>query len=55
MKNHYFDSLRNILDTKIPMVFDDMCTVVSPLAKSVLDFIKKPFSVGSCTFLDGYT
>ncbi|VVC25277.1 Hypothetical protein CINCED_3A008949 [Cinara cedri] len=55
VKKCYFDSLRNILDTKIPEVFDDTCTVVPPLAKSILEFVRRPFSVKSRTFLDEYT
>lgn len=55
MKKCYFDSLRNILDTKIPVVFDNTCTVVPPLAKSILEFVRRPFSVKSCTVLDEYT
>ncbi|XP_050422907.1 ubiquitin-protein ligase E3C [Adelges cooleyi] len=51
----YFDSLRKILDTKIPSMFDDEDTPAPPLAKSILEFVKRPFSVRSPTFIDEYT
>lgn len=55
VKNCYFDSLRKILDTKIPAMFDVEDTPAPPLAKSILEFVKRPFSVQSPTFLDEYT
>lgn len=36
-------------------MFDIEETCVPPLAKSVLEFVKRPFSVRSRTFLDEYT
>lgn len=55
VKNCYFDSLRKILDTKIPAMFDVEDTPAPPLAKSILEFVKRPFSVQSPTLLDEYT
>ncbi|XP_050541390.1 ubiquitin-protein ligase E3C isoform X2 [Daktulosphaira vitifoliae] len=55
VKKCYFDSLRKILDTKIPTLFDVEDTPAPPLARSILEFVKRPFSVRSLTFLDEYT
>lgn len=55
VKRSYFDSLRKILDTKVPEMFDIKDTCAPPLAKSILEFVKRPFSVRSPTFLDEYT
>lgn len=54
MRKCYFDSLRKILDTKVPVMFDVEDTCAPPLAKSILEFVKRPFSVQSPTFLDEY-
>lgn len=36
-------------------MFDVEDTSAPPLAKSILEFVKRPFSVRSPTFLDEYT